>query len=429
MRAYQSAKAYFLFVLAFVAFLVFTTLASADVISTIRTKISDTGREIQKIEEEIREYQAELEEIGGAKKTLQSEISRLNISAKKLGADISLTESKIQNTNFTITELQIKIEEKGESIEKHKKAIMSSIRSIQISDDTSLIEAVLSHKSLTDFWADVDSLESFQGKLKNGIENLKDLRAGMQKNKDEELKKRKELASLKSSLEDQRQIVEYNKRDKDNILSVTKNEESRYQEYLRDAEIRREQFERELAQLESDLKIAIDPSLIPRSGKGVLFWPLEKIIITQRFGNTAFAKSGAYNGKGHNGVDFGTPVGTPVRAAGSGIVEATGNTDEIRGCYSYGKWVLIKHPTGLSTLYAHLSIIKATTGQSVAVGDTIAYSGNSGYSTGPHLHFTVYATQGVRVTRLGDIKTITNCANAVMPIAPFEAYLNPLDYL
>jgi len=412
-----------------VCFFSLTNIVSADIINTIRNKISDTSSQIQKIEAEIKKYQSELEVIGTEKKTLQSEVSRLNVSAKKLGADISLTQSKIQNTSLTIDELSIKIGDKEESITKSKKALVASIRSIQLSDDTSLIEAMLTHTSLTDFWSNVDTLESFQGKLQTNIEELRTLKEILRKNQEVEMLKKEELANLQGSLVDQRQIVDYNKREKDKILAITKNQESKYQDYLEDAEERREQFEKELSQLESDLKIAIDPSLIPKSEKGILVWPLDKIIITQKFGNTAFAQSGAYNGRGHNGVDFGIPVGTPVKTAGSGTVEAVGNTDEVKGCYSYGKWVLVKHTTGLSTLYAHLSVIKTTAGQEVAVGDIIGYSGNTGYSTGPHLHFTVYSTQGVRVIKLGEVKSISNCSSATMPVAPFEAYLNPLNYL
>lgn len=168
---------------------------------------------------------------------------------------------------------------------------------------------------------------------------------------------------------------------------------------------------------------------MPPAGKGVLAWPLPTIRITQYFGNTEFAKSGAYSGKGHNGVDFGASIGTEVKAALSGTVIGTGNTDQFKGCYSYGKWVLIRHENGLTTLYAHLSLIKVAKGQSVSTRETIGYSGNTGYSTGPHLHLTVYASQGVEIVRLGDIKKITNCGNAYIPVAPLNAYLNPLDYL
>ena len=68
-------------------------------------------------------------------------------------------------------------------------------------------------------------------------------------------------------------------------------------------------------------------------------------------------------------------------------------------------------------------------GQSISTGDVIGFSGNTGYSTGPHLHFTVFASQGVQVVRLGDVKKITNCGNVRIPIAPLDAYLNPLSYL
>jgi len=412
-----------------VLFFSIASFTNADVIDTIRNKMTSASEEIKKIEQEIVKYEGELQVIGAQKKTLTNEVTRLNTSAKKIGADLSLTQNKIYSTNLTINELEFKIDEKEEKIEKNKKALVSSIRSIQLNDDTSLIEAMLTHTSLTDFWSNVDTLETFQNGLRINIQELHDLQAGLQKNKEDELAKKDELGNLSSSLKYQKQIVDYNKKEKDKILSITKNEESKYQEYLDDAQERREQFEKELSQLESELKIAIDPSSIPKIGQGILAWPLDKIIITQKFGNTAFSKTGAYNGKGHNGVDFGIPTGTSVKAAGSGVIQATGNTDEIRGCYSYGKWVLIKHGTGLSTLYAHLSVIKVSPGQNVALGDVIAYSGNTGYSTGPHLHFTLYASQGVQVRKLGEVKAITSCGNASMPIAPFEAYLNPLDYL
>jgi murein DD-endopeptidase MepM/ murein hydrolase activator NlpD len=108
------------------------------------------------------------------------------------------------------------------------------------------------------------------------------------------------------------------------------------------------------------------------------------------------------------------------------VVKGTGNTDSQRGCYSYGKWVLIEHPNGLSTLYAHLSVIGVTVGQSVTSGQVIGYSGRTGYATGPHLHFGVYATQGVKVVQF---TSSINCKNVSIPIADPTAYLNPLSYL
>ena len=108
---------------------------------------------------------------------------------------------------------------------------------------------------------------------------------------------------------------------------------------------------------------------------------------------------------------------------------ATGNTDAYKGCYSYGKWVLVKHTDGLSSLYAHLSYISVTEGTQVPVGGLLGYSGKTGYATGPHLHFTLFASDGVKLVKLGDIKAKTNCAGATVPVAPTGAYLNPMSYL
>ncbi len=187
-------------------------------------------------------------------------------------------------------------------------------------------------------------------------------------------------------------------------------------------------FEQEVLDYESQLRINVDKTKIPHTGSGILTWPLDSIRITQYFGNTPFATANPqiYNGKGHTGVDFAASIGTPVRAALSGTVVGVGNTDLIYGCYSYGKWVMVKHADGLSTLYAHLSLQTVSVGSAVGTGQLVGYSGNTGYTTGPHLHFGVYATEGVQITKLASSK---NCRNAVIPVATFQAYLNPLSYL
>jgi len=248
-------------------------------------------------------------------------------------------------------------------------------------------------------------------------------------------------------LADEKHVLDSNRTEKDNLLDVTENKEANYQDLLDDKIRARDKFLAELRTFEAQLDFILNPATIPAAGSGVLLWPFEATYmhncpsyksalgnqhcITQYFGNTQFAKSGAYNGKGHNGVDFRSPQGTKVLAALAGTVVGAGNTDATPGCFSYGKWILIKHNNGLSTLYAHLSHNSVAPGQSVSTGEIIGYSGNSGYSTGPHLHFTVYASEGVKVQKLGDIpgRPITGCSPTSIPIAGLEAYLNPLDYL
>jgi murein DD-endopeptidase MepM/ murein hydrolase activator NlpD len=186
----------------------------------------------------------------------------------------------------------------------------------------------------------------------------------------------------------------------------------------------------------------------PTSQTGILAWPYSAAFaqsclgkagalgnshcITQYFGNTAFATANAqiYNGSGHNAIDIGMPTGTPLQAALGGTVLGTGNTDSAPGCLSFGKWVVIKHANGLATLYAHLSSIAVSSGQSVTTGQVIGNSGMTGYATGPHLHFGVYVASGIQIMTLAQYRGATTpCANASMPVAPKDAYLNPMSYL
>ena len=90
-------------------------------------------------------------------------------------------------------------------------------------------------------------------------------------------------------------------------------------------------------------------------------------------------------GRLHAGIDFGAPVGTPVYAASSGTVLAAGPAS------GYGQWVKLAHPGGVTTVYGHISGATVTVGQPVTAGQLIAYSGNEGRSTGPHLHFETWS--------------------------------------
>jgi murein DD-endopeptidase MepM/ murein hydrolase activator NlpD len=86
----------------------------------------------------------------------------------------------------------------------------------------------------------------------------------------------------------------------------------------------------------------------------------------------------------HTGIDMAVPPGTPIRAAMSGTVIAVGYTN------IFGNYVIINHGNGYQTLYAHMSKVLAHTGQELSQGTRIGLVGSTGYSTGPHLHFTVY---------------------------------------
>lgn len=86
----------------------------------------------------------------------------------------------------------------------------------------------------------------------------------------------------------------------------------------------------------------------------------------------------------HSGLDIGSPMGTPIRAAMSGRVSATGWDDVL------GNYAVVSHHSGYRTLYGHMSVVRTKAGAYVSTGERIGDVGSTGLSTGPHLHFTVY---------------------------------------
>ena len=402
-------------------------ISDAASIEELKSIIDLRNRQKIEIEKEIAEYEQKAIEAGKSAKTLQGTVNTLNLTKKKIESDIKSTENRIGITSLSIEKLEIETKNTERKISADTDAVSSAFRKINVAEGSSLVETLLTYDNVSTLWDEVETLLRFQIGLKKNIDELKVLKNDLRATKDERERNKKELLVIKSELKDQKELIEYNKNEKDQLLVATKNSESNYKKILAQKRALADDFEKELLKFESELKLAIDPKSIPPAGSGILAWPLDKILVTQYFGNTEFAmKTNAYNGKGHNGVDFQAAPGTRVKAAMDAIVIGTGDTDVVCKGASFGKWVLLRHSNGLSTLYAHLSLIKSVEGQTVRTGDVIGYSGNTGYSTGPHLHFTVYATQGVQIL---DRQSAVCKGIYHMPIADLRGYLNPMLYL
>ena len=133
------------------------------------------------------------------------------------------------------------------------------------------------------------------------------------------------------------------------------------------------------------------PSLLALCGgiavaDGALCWPLPG----HTYISCHFGEVDAFGNAGHRGTDIPAPEGTPILAAHSGTVIISGWNN------SYGKQVLLDNGAGLSTRYAHMTQTAVTAGEAVTAGQVIGYVGNTGDSTGFHLHFEVMQN-GVRV--------------------------------
>lgn len=127
----------------------------------------------------------------------------------------------------------------------------------------------------------------------------------------------------------------------------------------------------------------------------------------------------------HAGIDFRAPVGTPIRAAGSGLIT------DMRWGEGYGWFVRIRHERGYETVYAHLSGFaeKLTPGRTVMRGDVIGYVGDTGSTTGPHLHFEVLRN-GFYVNPMTlALPTGRDLSRDPQVLAAFEAQRNMIDTL
>jgi murein DD-endopeptidase MepM/ murein hydrolase activator NlpD len=396
----------------------------ASTIDDLNAKIEDRRKLIESIDKEIKQKQIELQKIGGEKQSLQTTIKTLDLSKKKIETDISKTRTKISSADLTIQKLGIEITELTKQENNSLLGIESSVRAIQETQDLSPMEAFLSDKSLSDIFHIVETKRELTQSLNTQIDAVRSIRADLGVKQQDTMAQKHQLTDLQKELAGQKTSVEATTKEKAVVLAQTKNKEAEYQRLLEIKRAQKAAFEKELFDAESQLKIALDPKTYSAAKAGSFVWPLDRVQITQYFGKTA--DSGRlYSSGTHNGIDFGVMDGTPIKAVLTGTVTATGNTD-VGACYSYGKWVLLKHDNGLSTMYAHLSAFNVKTGDSVETSDIIGYSGRTGYATGPHLHFTVYATQGMRVQQYS---TSINCKQVVIPVADPKAYLDPMKYL
>jgi len=399
-------------------------------IEKLQSDISAKNVRLSEIEKEIAQYKVSLKEVGAEKSTLQKAINQLTLEHKKVQADISYTENKISATDLEISKLSLEIGSTGDGISKNNEAIKEIMRSMNVSDGESLIEVLLQNNTISDFWNAFEELETIKNKMSEKIITLSLQKDTLEGKKVSSTRKKEDLVDLQSQYKDQQGILTHNTATKSDLLSATKNEEKEYQTILKTRQEARDTLTAEVRDIESQLKFILDPTTIPTTGSTVFRWPVDNPYITQYFGYTKFAlQSGAYKNNMHNGMDLGAPVGTKIYAPLSGTVRMTGNTDLVPGCYSWGKWALIDHPNGLSSLFAHMSQIAVTPGQKLQTSDIVGYVGSTGYSTGPHLHFTVYVTAGVEVKQFNQFKAVTGCGAALSPFAAVEAYQDPLKFL
>jgi len=184
--------------------------------------------------------------------------------------------------------------------------------------------------------------------------------------------KEQRLETTRSTLEQREGALLSKRAERRQTLRGIEGERDEHEEVAADL---RAQIAQEIAEATGGVALPAGP--MPSPSAAGLIWPLEGTL-TSGFGYRW--------GRMHEGIDISVPEGTPIRAAADGTVILMQSEYESGG---YGNYTCIDHGGGLSTCYAHQSSFATSVGASVNQGDVIGLSGNTGHSTGPHLHFEV----------------------------------------
>ena len=193
-------------------------------------------RQLSEVEEQISQYEATVSSYKRQGKTLQAEIDRLSAKAKKLNLQIKSVETSILRLNQEIVENKGRVAVAEERLGFQRSALGSTLQSIYEKEDEGLFEIVLRNPRLSAFIRDMDNLLAFQDSLRLIVEDVEKLR-------DELLGERESLAVKKSDAEElrayhnsQKGALQDAKAEKDQLLKITKGQESQYQALLKETQ-------------------------------------------------------------------------------------------------------------------------------------------------------------------------------------------------
>lgn len=402
----------------------FSFSAAADEKSDLQAQLDQKTQMLQDIQNKKRELEKTLSETNQSNKKLSDEIRKMDNTIKELNLSIQENRVLIDKLNLEITSLGSDIMSAEESIQLKKAAIAKLFTELQQQNQNGLIAILFRNENLSRTIAETQSIATLNDNLRKNLTELNALKGTLSEKLTTQKEKKENREGEQENLKNRQFIYEDQKKEKQDLLKVTKNQEKIYQQKISELQKLQDEVSAEIEQIGSQLRKNINIKLLP--GTGVLGMPVPGAKLTQSYGATSFAQR-AYRSQWHNGFDYGAPIGTPIYAAADGVVLNVDNQDLYCPKGAYGKYVLIKHQNGLTTLYGHMSRTVATMGKQVVRGELIGYVGSTGYATGPHLHFTVFATNTIPPASSG-FPEGTQSSRVCGPM-PVGGDLNPSKYM
>lgn len=373
-----------------------------------------SSKEIEKELVALREEQAELKKQSDALEASISENQAKTQTLIEKKADIDqqmdMSRQTIENLNEQIKSYSLLIAQKQDELEESEAEqarlnaqYKTRLRSMEETGKISYWSILFGASSFSDLLDKVNMINEIAKsdqlmleKMAAVAEQLADERAELETQMAELEQAKRELAEQQATLEDQRaesdklilqmsaeydalseEYQEYERLEDEMSEQIKKTETDYFNALSKEEAARQAELNRQ-----NNNKVTSSSSGVTTSTGGFLYPLPYAVSITDAYGYRIHPLSGTY--KWHNGVDFAAGSGTAIYATKSGTVTSA--------CYNeaYGNMVTINHGDGYSSLYGHMTNYIVSAGDYVTQGQTIGYVGSSGWSTGPHLHFTIY---------------------------------------
>jgi len=335
--------------------------------------INDLKKQQSEIQSQIDKTKKELESMQSQTDTVENQIKELDLKISNAQNELENVKKELEIINANIEQAEKELAEAEKNIAEKTETFHQRLRVMYKNGNVGYLEVLLSSGDIKDFLSRQTMIESIAEQDRELIQYMKEQRDIVEQKKIELEAQRASVEITKSKLESRKRDLEAVSRQKEDLMGrLIKDIEAYEKEYDKLNEFAKE-IESKIVELQRNTN--------PYTG-GIMLWPVEGYSrISSSFGYRIHPIFNVQ--KLHTGIDIPAPVGTNILAASDGIV-----------IYSdwlgtYGKVVMVDHGGGIVTLYAHNSSLLVSEGEYVSRGQPIAKVGNTGNSTGPHLHFEV----------------------------------------